>query len=128
MASDKQIAANRINAQKSTGPRFAFALRPELEEEPIEEIPNEPNFTPNPKQINQIPCRQPTQFRVGQTPWSARVPLDPLLQHRMLLFRMFLSPACRESAMIALPRQPPWRIYHSRIRLEGNRCEHDSYS
>jgi hypothetical protein len=45
------------------------ALRTELEE-----IPNEPNSAPQPEpnQPDPIPV-------VGQTPWSARVPLDPLL-------------------------------------------------
>jgi hypothetical protein len=56
------------------------ALRPELEEEQIEEIPNEPNLAPQPEsnQPDPIPETNPIPD-VGQTPRSARVPLDPPL-------------------------------------------------
>jgi hypothetical protein len=56
------------------------ALRPELESEEIAEIPNEPNFPPQPEpnQPDPVPETNPIPALVGQTPWSARVPLDPL--------------------------------------------------
>jgi len=52
------------------------ALRPELEEEPIEKIPNEPNSPPQPEANNPDPI--PESNPVGQIPWSARVSPDPL--------------------------------------------------
>jgi hypothetical protein len=60
------------------------ALRPELESEEIAEIPNEPNSPPQPEpnQPDPVPETNPIPpvpaTLVGQTPWSARVPLDPL--------------------------------------------------
>src|ERR1035438_8447489 len=54
------------------------ALRPESDE--LEEIPNEPNSEGQPQvnQLDPIPESNPIPPLVGQTPWSARVPLDPL--------------------------------------------------
>jgi len=57
------------------------ALRPEIEEAELEEIPNEPNSIPQPEANNPDPAPQtnPIPLLVAQTPWSARVPLDPIL-------------------------------------------------
>jgi hypothetical protein len=56
------------------------ALRPESDEAEIEETPNEPNSEGQPQvnQLDPIPESNPIPPLVGQTPWSARVPLDPL--------------------------------------------------
>ena len=61
------------------------ALREEFEEEESAEIPNEPNSAPQPEANNPDPLPEPNPIPpdpatlVGQTPWSARVPLDPPL-------------------------------------------------